>query len=105
MGSYFVCEILGKQYNIEPGQTVRVDYLGDLKSFECDKVLLKVEDSKMQAGSPYLKEKVVFDVLQNLRERKVRVATYKAKANYRRVKGSRRAVSLIRLRSENREKA
>lgn len=98
MLTYAVVEISGRQYSINPGSLFPVDYLGDVKTFECDKVLLVAEDGKLEIGKPHLKQKLIFDVLGTKKEKKIRVATYKAKANTRKVHGERRIVSLIKLR-------
>ena len=96
--NYIVAEISGRQYKVAPGKTLWVDFLGtDIKELECDKVLLSSNGDKVEVGTPYLKEKVKFEVLSSKRERKIRVAKFHAKANYRRVRGSRRALSEIRL--------
>lgn len=99
MLSSFVVEISGRQYNISPGITLRVGYLGDIKSFECEKVLSKIEDGHIFLGNPYLKEKLVFDVLGKTRK-KIRVFTYKAKANTRKIKGVVHITSMIKLQSK-----
>lgn len=98
---YAVCEISGRQYLVKPGQTIEVDKLGvETKTFNADKVLLVVEDKGIEVGRPYLKKTLEFEVLGNAKKPKIRVATYKAKANYRRVKGQRREVSRIQLAEE-----
>lgn len=96
MLKYAVVEISGKQYKVVAEQALTVDFLGDIKNFECSKVLLKVEDDKISLGNPYLKEKLSFEVL-GVQSDKIRVATYKAKANYRRVKGGKKLLSKINL--------
>lgn len=91
-----VVNISGRQYLAEEGKILTVDHLGDVKSIEAE-VLLSVNDGKVEIGVPTLKSKAVFDVLETVREKKVRVATYKAKARTRKVRGSRRIVSKISL--------
>lgn len=99
MLNYAVVEILGRQYKVAPQTVLTVDFLGDIKNFQCDKILLKVEDGKIALGTPFLKDKLLFEVIGQKKLAKTRVATYKAKANYRRVKGSRRRVSIIELKT------
>ncbi|MBI2595550.1 50S ribosomal protein L21 [Candidatus Daviesbacteria bacterium] len=98
-----VVEIAGRQYNIFPSKVFQVDYLGEKSTYECEKVLLVSEDGQTLIGSPYLKEKLIFDVLGK-NQRKIRVATYKAKANTRKVTGSKRLVSLIKLQQKETDK-
>lgn len=100
MLKYAVVSISGRQYNIFPGIPLRVDYLGDVKTFECDKVLLMVSDTGILVGKPFLKEKLILDVLDNKLKTKIRVATYKAKANTRKVKGSTSISSFVKLHFE-----
>lgn len=96
MFKYAVIEVSGRQYLVEPKKTFEVDFLGDIKTLECEKVLLICDDKDFNLGNPYLKQKLVFDVLETSRS-KVRVATFKAKANTRKVRGQVRTVSKIRL--------
>lgn len=98
MFRYAIVEISGRQYKIQPNQDILVDHLGDTKEIKCSKVLMVADGDNLKMGDPYLKgEELTFEVLENYKEPKIRVATYKAKANYRRVIGSRRVVSKIRL--------
>lgn len=105
MLKYAVVEIAGRQYMVSPGSFLLVNFLGDLKSFECDKILLKVEDDKLELGKPYLKDKLQFMVEPSIVKDRIRVATYKSKANTRRVVGSRPKYNKIQLSSDNREKS
>lgn len=97
---YLVCQILGKQYLIKPGQTAQVGNLGQIKEFLADKILLEVSDGKVNIGKPFLDKKINFKVLPEVNIKKLRVATYKAKVNYRRVKGSKMIMSQILLESD-----
>lgn len=94
---YAVCEISGRQYLIKPKQLVKVDLLGDRKELEVDKVMLISLGGKLEIGSPYLKQSLKFEVVENRKLDKIRVSKYQPKANSRRVKGSRSEVSVIRL--------
>lgn len=98
MLKYAVVEISGKQYKVTPSETLVVDYLGDIKKFDCNKILLAAADGKLEIGKPYLKEKLTFEVLGS-EKRKIRVATYKAKVNYRRVIGAKNLRSVVKLKS------
>lgn len=94
---YVVCDIKGKQYLIKPNQEIEVDKLNEISSFETDKVLLLVDDGKVEVGTPYLGKTLQFQILGNIKKNKIRVAKYRAKANYRRVLGFRAEVSRIKL--------
>ena len=93
MIKYAICEIGGKQYKLTPQVPVEVDLVnGDLEA----KVLMVVND-KVKVGLPYLSEKLNIKKLEDLAKRKIRVAKFHAKANYRKVTGSRRKVTKIVL--------
>lgn len=104
---YAILEIAGRQYMVKPGQVIEIDKLslrsddlklpGEEKILLVDKVLLMVDKDKVEVGSPYLKQTLNFEVLGNIKKTKIRVATYKAKANYRKVKGQRREITQIKL--------
>lgn len=95
MFDYAVCQISGKQYKVLPNQPLEVDWLGEeTKKIEAE-VLLLSEGNKVQFGTPFLKEKLSFDVLETTRGEKIRVAKFHAKANYRKVTGSRSRRSKI----------
>lgn len=95
MFKFAVVEIKGKQYLTKPGSELKVDYLGNVKDLECDKVLLLVSDDTLDLGRPYLSSRIVFDVQRAEKGEKIRVAKFHAKANYRRVKGHRAVYSII----------
>lgn len=99
MISFAVVEISGKQYTVTPNKVLEVDYLGDIKTLDCDKVLLISEGDKLSVGQPFLKDKLTFEIEGSKRKEKIRVATYHAKANFRKVKGQRQTVSRIKLKA------
>ena len=105
MSDYLVGEIAGRQYTVTPDAEFTVDSLGDIKTLECDKVLLLADQEDLKVGNPYLKEKLVFDILEHSREKKIRVAKFHAKANHRKVTGSRRSVTKIRLQAQKETKS
>jgi ribosomal protein L21 len=92
---YAVCQISGRQYIIKPGSIVEVDKLEDGK-FTVDKVLMIVNGGNIQMGDPYLKTTLDFEVVAQKRE-KIRVAKFKSKANYRKVHGTVRQTTQIKL--------
>jgi large subunit ribosomal protein L21 len=94
---YTVCQIGSRQYLIEPGKTFEVDLMDVEKTLKVDKVLLKVDGDKVEIGTPYLKETLELEVVGNIKKDKIRVAKFHAKANYRKVIGSRRQMTVLRL--------
>ncbi len=86
---------------IKPGQVIEVDKLNaPEKTLNLDKVLLIADEKGVEIGTPYLKETIKLEVIDTVKKDKVRVATYHAKANYRRVKGQRREVTRLKLATE-----
>ncbi|MBI4040204.1 50S ribosomal protein L21 [Candidatus Daviesbacteria bacterium] len=96
---YAVCEISGRQYLVEPGRVIEVDKLAEAKTLSVDKVLLLVSEDRVEVGQPYLKQSLDFEVVATVKKPKIRVATYHAKANYRRVKGMRAQKTQIKLKA------
>ena len=94
---FAVVEISGRQFKVEPGKNFQVAYLGDIKEYLCEKVLLLADEKDLKVGKPYLKDTLKFKVEGVKRGDKIRVATYHAKANTRRVKGSRATYSVLSL--------
>lgn len=88
MSDYAICELGGKQYKLTPNNPVDVDlYSGD-KNIEVE-ILLLSENGKVKIGTPYLKEKLALNFLENTKGDKIRVAKFHAKANFRKVIGHR----------------
>ncbi len=97
MFKYAIVEIAGKQYTIKPDHEFIVNSLGESQKHVCDKVLLLVDDSGVTLGTPYLKDTLEFEVLSTGKGKKVRVAKFHAKANFRRVRGFRPMQSKVKL--------
>ena len=91
---YKVVEIAGKQYRAEPGKPFEITLQGD--ALEA-KVLMEVDENKIQIGKPYLKNSVKLKTLEQKKGEKIRVAKFHAKANYRRVRGFRPKISKVVL--------
>lgn len=92
---YAVCEINGKQYKIVADQPFDVDLQTDgLKQIEA-KLLLLTQEGKVKIGKPYLEEKFVLTCLEGSLGKKIRVAKFHAKANYRKVTGHRAKMTRV----------
>lgn len=91
---YAVCEINGKQYKVEPNKPFEVDLIAGAKDVDAE-MLLFVDSGKLSLGKPFLKEKLKLKVLTGYKKNKIRVAKFHAKANYRKVTGSRRQVTQL----------
>lgn len=89
---YAIVETGGKQYRVEPGQTVRVERLDLEEGAEVtlDKVLLVCTEGQVRVGAPYVEGVTVSaKVLAQGRDKKVLVFHYKNKTNIRRMRGHR----------------
>lgn len=89
---YAIVETGGKQYRVEPGQTVRVERLDLEEGAEVtlDKVLLVSADDQVRVGAPYVEgARVSARVVAQGRDKKVLVFHYKNKTNIRRMRGHR----------------
>lgn len=99
---YAVITTGGKQYKVVPGQKLEIENLGkDVNSkITFDKVLMTVNEGKIELGKPYVAGTVVTaKVLENGKGEKIRVAKFKAKARFRRVTGHRQLITTVEIES------
>lgn len=99
---YAVVKIGGSQYKVAEGDEIAVDKIDGEKgkSLIFNQVLLLVDDQRVQIGQPLVKEaKVKAEIVGQFKGKKIRVATYKAKSRYRRVKGFRPQLTRIKIKS------
>ena len=94
MINYAILQIAGKQYKFVPGKTVEVVWNDD--KIEA-KVLMVMENGKLKIGKPYVDLDLKVKVKEQLKGKKIRVAKYHSKANYRRVIGSRSKIAKVVL--------
>lgn len=97
---YAVIHLGGKQYKVQPGMTLKVDYLeGEVgKPLELEKVSLIVDKEKVLVGKPWVDgAKVKVTVLEHSKDKKVQVFTYKSKTNFKRMQGHRQDVTTLRV--------
>jgi large subunit ribosomal protein L21 len=102
-----VVKIGGSQYQVRPDQEVLVDRLAGDKGQKVvlDQVLLVAEEDKIRVGRPRVDGvKVQALIKEQLKGKKIRVATYKAKSRYRRVKGFRPQLTKLRIKTIELEK-
>ena len=89
---YAIIKAGGAQYQVSVGQEIDIFRLDKAKDEEIvfDSVLLIKDDNKVLVGQPLVKgAKVKGKVIGQILGDKIRVATYKAKSRYRKVKGHR----------------
>lgn len=89
---YAIIKAGGVQYQVCEGQEIDIFHLekekGDAISF--DSILLVKDDEKILVGQPVVKGAIVKGkIIDQILGDKIRIATYKAKSRYRKVKGHR----------------
>ena len=99
---YAVIETGGKQYLIKSGDTLKVEKLDAEagKEFVFDKVLLLAEDdgTDVKIGTPYLDGvSISAEVMEQGRNKKIRVVKFKRKVRYRRVAGHRQHFTEVEI--------
>lgn len=92
----------GKQYTVQPDTVIRVEKLetqaGETVTIE--DVLLINDGKKTTVGEPLVKgAKVVAEVVRQMRDRKVLVFKKIRRHNYRRKKGHRQHLTVLKIKS------
>jgi len=98
--SYAVVIISGKQYLVTPGQEIIVDKIEgkakDKLSFK--EVLLKFDGDKVDLGRPQVKGAVVTaEIVEQFKDKKIRISKFKSKSRYRRVTGHRQQKTRLKI--------
>ncbi len=99
---YAVIKTGGKQYRVCQGDEIEIEKIStpEGKTVTFDEVFLLVDEKKIKIGRPQVaKAKVKAKVLSHFKGKKIRVATYKAKSRYRRVKGHRQQLTRVKISS------
>jgi len=92
----------GKQYVVQPGDTIRVEKLvgEDGATVAFDEVLLVGDDSAVTVGTPVVKTaKVTATIIKQGRADKIMVVKYKNKTRYRRKVGHRQSFTEVKVES------
>ncbi len=101
---YAVIQTGGKQYKVEPGETVLVEKLpgnaGDAVEF--GEVLLVSDDEKVAVGRPLVEGAVVTgEIVEQGRGEKLIVYKFQRRKNYRRKNGHRQAYTAVKITNVN----
>ena len=97
---YAIIRTGGKQYRVEPGDVVRLErFEGEVgSSVTLDDVLLVGEGDDIQVGAPRLENAAVEGtVVEQGRDRKIRVFKHKRRKHYRRTRGHRQSYTAVRI--------
>lgn len=99
---YAIVETGGKQYRIKEGDIFQVEKLDvpEGETVEFDKVLALSNENGFSAGQPYLENvKVIGEVLEHDKDKKIIVYKYKPKKNYRKKQGHRQPFTKVKIKS------
>jgi large subunit ribosomal protein L21 len=98
---YTIVQTSGKQFLFKPGQWYDLDQIkhGDLGDFiHLNKILLFKNKNKIQLGKPFLKKsKLVGQIIQKIKGKKITVLKTKPKKNYTRTRGHRQIYTRIKI--------
>lgn len=90
----------GKQYLVKENQELTVDHLNQKQNTEIPlEVLGLFDDEKksLELGKPTLNQKAKAKLLEHFKGDKIRVARFRAKVRYRKVRGFRPSLSRIKI--------
>ena len=94
MGNLAIFQTGGKQYRVQNGDTIKVEKLDATGDIEFDKVLM-VGD---KIGNPYVDgARVIATVVEQKRDDKVLVFKKKRRQNYRRTRGHRQYLTVLKI--------
>lgn len=97
---YAVVKTSGKQYKVSEGEEILVEKIGAKEgdSIVFDQVFLLIDDKKVEIGQPLVKRaRVKAKILEQLKGEKIRVAKFRAKSRYRKVKGHRQRLTKVKI--------
>ncbi len=98
---YAIIKTGGKQYKVDKDDELKIEKLKDTgagEKVEFDKVLLVNEDGEVKLGKPYLEDTAVeAEILEEGKDEKVTVFTYKKRKGYRRKLGHRQPYTKVRI--------
>lgn len=97
---YAVIKTGGKQYRVQAGDSLSVEKL-DVETgemFNFDQVLLIEDGDKVVVGTPFIENAVVrAEVVENYKDDKVLVFKKKRRKQYRRTRGHRQPLTMVRV--------
>ena len=97
---YAIIKTGGKQYRVSVGDMLDVEKLAvePGSEIELEEVVAVSKDGKVSLGQPLVEgAKVVAQVHEHNKDRKVRVFKYKKRKHYRRTRGHRQSFTALRI--------
>lgn len=97
---YAVIKTAGKQYRVSEDEILLIEKIdgkeGEVVVF--GEVLLLVDEKKVKIGQPLVKgAKIKATILGQIKGEKIRVAKFRAKSRYRKVKGHRQSLTKVKI--------
>jgi large subunit ribosomal protein L21 len=93
----------GRQYFVKAGDVIKVDFNIDFEpgaNVTFDQVLMLTDgEGSVKVGQPVLGATVTGSVMDMIREKKIHVGTYRRRKNFRRHKGHRQTMTVIKIES------
>ncbi len=97
---YAIIETGGKQYKVTENDIIKVEKLNAEtgSDFEFTRVLMVNKDGEIVTGTPYIENaKVVGEILETKKDKKVIVFKFKRRKNYKRKKGHRQFYTKLKI--------
>ena len=94
MANFAIFQTGGKQYRVQVGDVIKVEKIDADKDIEFDKVLMLGD----KIGNPYIDgARVIATVVEQKRDDKVLVFKKKRRQNYRRTRGHRQYLTVLKI--------
>lgn len=108
MVDYAVVKTGGKQYLVKENDMITVDKLSDFTEASAEKekketveletlAIFDTEGKTFELGTPFLTKKVKAEIVFTGKGEKIRVARFKAKVRYRKVRGFRPQLTTLKI--------
>lgn len=97
---YAIIQTGGKQYQVTPGDVIRIESLGGEKgdAVSIPKVLFVAREQEILVGKPYLEGvSVVGEILHQGRDRKILIFKHKRRKGYRKLVGHRQPYTQFKI--------
>ncbi len=97
---YALVKLAGKQFRVSKDEIIRVPYLGQEvgQSIEIKEVVAIGEGTDIRFGQPFVEGATVSaEILENGKDRKIRVFKKKRRKKYRRVQGHRQLFTELKI--------
>jgi large subunit ribosomal protein L21 len=95
---YAVIATGGKQYRVQPGETIRVEKLEGEGQVTFDEVLLVADGDEVKVGTPTVPGvKVTGEIVENGRGEKLLIYKYRRRKGYRRKTGHRQPFTAVKI--------